>query len=344
MGGDNGMILLVLSRLGEALHALLTKAADVFLSPGSVFWAPTLLSALLIAVGCLAATRIRRGRRVRPAALLRALFPRRILRGASSKADLGLLLFNTFPAGALVGWMLVSTNQVSRQATSLLGWALGPSAAIPLRPDVLGIVVTVTLFLAYELAYWLDHYLSHKVPFLWEFHKVHHTAQVLTPLTIFRVHPVDSLVFANIIALVVGATGGTLQYVFGASAAPFALSGTNVILLAFFCVTLHLQHSHLWISFTGALGRILLSPAHHQIHHSADPLHFNTNLGCCLSVFDWLFGTLHMPAARREPLAFGAATRTGASPHSVSGTLITPFTECLARLPALRRPQAQTSA
>ena len=46
------------------------------------------------------------------------------------------------------------------------------------------------LFLAYELGYWLNHYLSHRIAFLWEFHKVHHSATVLTPLTNFRVHPI----------------------------------------------------------------------------------------------------------------------------------------------------------
>jgi len=37
------------------------------------------------------------------------------------------------------------------------------------------------------------------VPFLWEFHKVHHSANVLTPITAFRVHPVDTWLFANMI-------------------------------------------------------------------------------------------------------------------------------------------------
>ena len=42
-------------------------------------------------------------------------------------------------------------------------------------------VITAMLFLSYELGYWFNHWLSHKVPVLWEFHKVHHSATVLTP-------------------------------------------------------------------------------------------------------------------------------------------------------------------
>ena len=182
------------------------------------------------------------------------------------------------------------------------------------------------MFLAYELAYWLDHALSHKVPVLWEFHKVHHTAEVLTPLTVFRVHPIDTLVFANISALVLGLTGAGLQHLLGSAAAPFALSGSNVVLVGFVFLTVHLQHSHVWISFRGLAGRVFLSPAHHQIHHSADPIHFNRNFGSCLSVWDWLFGTLCLPAKRREALTFGAEVRAGAaSPHSVAGVLLAPF-------------------
>ncbi len=68
---------------------------------------------------------------------------------------------------------------------------------------------------------------------------------------------------------------------------------------------MHLQHSHIWISCPGLAGRIFMSPAHHQIHHSADPIHFNRNFGSCLSVWDWVFGTLHQPAPRREAQSFG---------------------------------------
>jgi len=49
---------------------------------------------------------------------------------------------------------------------------------------------------------------------------------------------------------------------------------------------------------------VLQSPAHHQIHHSTDPKHFNKNLGLGLSIWDWAFRTLYIPT-RREALEFG---------------------------------------
>ena len=65
-------------------------------------------------------------------------------------------------------------------------------------------VITVMLFLAYELGCWFSHWLSHKAPLLWEFHKVHQNAEVLTPLTNFHVHPVYTWVFTNILAFSAG--------------------------------------------------------------------------------------------------------------------------------------------
>ena len=151
------------------------------------------------------------------------------------------------------------------------------------------------LFLAYELGYWFNHWLSHKVPLLWEFHKVHHTAEVLTPLTNFRVHPVYTWIFANILALSAAIANGLGNYMFGETAYQYALTDTNIILVLFIHAYVHLQHSHMWIAFRGALGRIFVSPAHHQVHHSADPKHFNKNFGSCLALWDWMFGTLYVP-------------------------------------------------
>ena len=111
-------------------------------------------------------------------------------------------------------------------------------------------VITVMLFLAYELGYWFNHWLSHQVPLLWEFHKVHHNAEVLTPLTNFRVHPVYTWIFANILAFSAAVANGLGNYMFGETAYQYALADTNIILVLFIHAYVHLQHSHMWIAFT----------------------------------------------------------------------------------------------
>jgi sterol desaturase/sphingolipid hydroxylase (fatty acid hydroxylase superfamily) len=199
-------------------------------------------------------------------------------------------------------------------------------------------IITIALFIAYEFGYWLDHYLSHRVQFLWEFHKVHHTSEVLSPLTNFRVHPIDGIVFYNVLAVVMGSTEGAMNYALGQQTPQFVISSSNAIVVIFTYLLAHLHHTNFWIAFTGTWGRLLISPAHHQIHHSTNPVHFNKNMGSCLAIWDWMFGTLHVPSPRREKLTFGVEPKLG-NPHSVTGALIAPVGHALALLDP--RPKVQ---
>jgi sterol desaturase/sphingolipid hydroxylase (fatty acid hydroxylase superfamily) len=181
---------------------------------------------------------------------------------------------------------------------------------------------------------------------LWEFHRVHHTAEVLSPLTNFRMHPVDSLIFANIISVALGVAHGVGLHVLGGAARETLLSGSNIIFVVFVFATVHLQHSHVPIRFGGWLGKVLLSPAHHHIHHSTDRAHFDRNLGSCLAVWDWMFGTLILPDAVRGKLTFGADVEGDRyTPHSIAGSLVWPFVRAARRLmPRAARPPSPDEA
>jgi sterol desaturase/sphingolipid hydroxylase (fatty acid hydroxylase superfamily) len=184
--------------------------------------------------------------------------------------------------------------------------------------------MTITVYLVSELAYWIDHWLSHHVPCLWEIHKVHHTAEGLTPFTNFRVHPLETLKFYNLVALFSGGAYGLVSHLFGFRPSHLQVFQTDVLFFASMFTIVHLQHSHVWICFRGVLGRLIMSPAHHQVHHSTDPRLFGRNLGATLALWDLLFGTLYIPAAQREPLTYGVEGE-GHDVHSVTGTLITPM-------------------
>lgn len=334
---------LFLMRLGDfflaKLRSEIVLLGRLLFEPGSSFSVFSLLSALGIAVLFVMARRKARGRPRNFRLIPRALFPRWLMRSASTKADVGFFLLNVYAIGGLIGWGLISFAAVTHWTQSGLVGAFGQRQPADLNPHLIQAILTVVLFLVYELAYWIDHYLSHQVPFLWEFHRVHHTAETLTPLTVFRVHPVDTLKFYNIVALLTGAAAGLGGYLIGGPVGGFHISGPNVILIGFVFVTVHLQHSHVWIAFTGRWGRIFASPAHHQIHHSADPAHFGKNLGSCLALWDWAFGTLRIPSKAREQLVYGVEP-DAVGPHTVTGGLITPFVRALATLrpKALRQP------
>jgi sterol desaturase/sphingolipid hydroxylase (fatty acid hydroxylase superfamily) len=306
------------------------QLSKLLLSLGSHFSLTSLTAALVFAALFFAAKRIKRGRRLRFKTILRALVPKRILASKSNQADIGYMFFNVFVFGVVFGWAVLTYQFLSNGIVSALVSIGGPVTPSALPAYVTRSIVTVMLFLAYELGYWFNHWLSHKVPLLWEFHKVHHSAEVLTPLTNFRVHPVYAWVFANILAFAAAIANGIGNYMFGDTAYQYALSDTNIILVLFIHTYVHLQHSHMWIAFRGALGRIFISPAHHQVHHSGNPKHFNKNFGSCLALWDWMFGTLYIPAKEREALTFGFADHPDA--HTVKGELVNPLINAAARL------------
>ena len=312
----------------RVVRFLVGNFSGLFLSIGSSFSIASLLSALCIAITFLLLSRRPGKKDVKYKVMRRALFPG-WLRRASFRADVWFLLFNLFASAVLFGWTVISAQFISDTVAVVLADIFGVLPKTGLNDFTSRVIVTVSLFLAYEFAYWIDHYLSHRIPLLWEFHKVHHTAEVLSPLTNFRVHPVDSVVFYNILGIIVGTTGGALSYLQLGS--PFAVGGANVIFVAFLFITAHLQHSHVWIAATGPLGRVILSPAHHQIHHSDNPIHFDKNFGSCLSLWDWLFGTLYVPERKRERLTFGIGTRARTH-HTAMGCLVMPFVRACERL------------
>ena len=314
----------MLDRIVKGLAGIVHKLFGVLFSAGSQFSLTSLACALAIAAAFLSIRHLKRRGHLKPRVLVRALFPMRILRHASTKADVGYFLFNMFVYGGIFGMAGLSyqflTNAILQTLVAMIGH-VSPS----LLPEIVQRAgVTAILFLGYELGYWIDHLLKHRIPALWELHKVHHTAQVLTPLTTFRLHPLDTFIFGHNLAMTAAAANGLAAYAFGDTTYQYALSGTNIILVAFIHLYVHLQHTHVWIAFRGALGRIFLSPAHHQIHHSTNPVHFNKNLGSCLALWDWVFGTLHIPAKQREKLVFGVEP-TYADAHTINGEFVAPF-------------------
>lgn len=259
----------------------------------------TLAMTILIAVPW------QRTRRLRPAVLIRALLPRRLIRSRSGRADIAWALFGILFAGAAIGWALFSSQRISAVAAQALVAAFGPPAPSDTPPWLASLLLTVALFLAYEFAYWLDHWLSHKIPALWEFHKVHHSAESLSLLTNFRVHPVDTIIFYNLVALITGLVAAIVNHMLGRPIDAFRIGDTNLLVYISAIAITHVQHSHFWVRFGARGGRILLGPAHHQIHHSDHPAHHDRNFGGSLALWDRLFGTFHMPGARREQLTFG---------------------------------------
>ena len=286
--------------IAERLHATF--------APGAAYGPPAMLGALLCCIAYYALRRASRGRQTSAKGFVRTVFAKRIFLHPSSILDIKLWVLNTLAFAGAYGLLGISSIIWRNGVVALLVGAFGAHepTAWPMW-EVLALF-TVLQLLAHEFAYWGAHYLFHTVESLWELHKVHHSAEVLTTFTEMRTHPVEIIAFMNAIGFCTGVTFGLMTYVFGPGLHPYTLLNGNIAIMAFLITIGHLRHSHLWIPFKGWLGKIMQSPAHHQIHHSDNPKHFNTNLGFSLAVWDWLFGTLYLPQ-ERETINFGVGAR-----------------------------------
>jgi sterol desaturase/sphingolipid hydroxylase (fatty acid hydroxylase superfamily) len=259
---------------------------------------------------CVAIYALRARRPFHLTAMRRFILPRRVFLHRSAKLDYQYYPLMVMLRAGMLGSMVVSSGAMAGVVSYSLQSLFGAQPPLTAPHWLLIVIVTVLQVVMFDLGYWTAHRIMHRIPLLWEFHKTHHAAEVLTPMTSARSHPVDDLIQTNFVATSLGLGYGLLVYVFGEPAQPLSLLDTNVIFFVYFITLFHLRHSHVWLPIKGWLGYIIQSPAHHHIHHSTNPRHHGKNLGFCLSLWDWIFGTLYIPD-KREAIAFGLGEESG---------------------------------
>ena len=185
------------------------------------------------------------------------------------------------------------------------------------------LLFTTCFFLLDDFARFALHYALHKVPLLWEFHKFHHSAETLTPLTVTRAHPVEGLLFTLRSALVQGTTIAIFLFLFGQQLNLVTILGVNIFVILFHGLGSNLRHSHISIRYPKVVERILMSPAQHHLHHSSDIKHFDKNFGVALSVWDRMAGTfLH---STRAHFTFGIGPETRDYTKTIGHMYLLPF-------------------
>ena len=287
----------------------------------------------------------RRRKTFHPRAFVRFLFKKSVWLHSSALLDYKLYFLNMVFMAFMLGFFATSLQFWADLTESVLGALFGhPAETFAMSWGVIAFI-TVVLLLAMDLGYWLCHFAMHKSACLWEFHKVHHSALVMTPATEFRQHPVELILFPNVTGLTIGVAYALATHWLGTGTTSLAVSGYGVIVCAHIFTFHHLRHSHINLPFTGIMGKLLHSPAHHLIHHSDNRLHFDRNLGYILSVWDWLAGTLHAPKpGERVTLGIG---HEGADYDTVANVFWLPFRNTwaiLTRRPAVPALAAKSAA
>ncbi len=272
------------------------------------------------------------------------LFPRSVYAHPSARVDYQLFLANRafMPGGALSAWLLggISIAAVAAGTEDLLHGALSISPApVPWTFPAL-LAFTVTLALISDLSTYLVHALHHRVPLLWEFHKVHHSAEVLTPITLYRKHPVYTVLSRCMDIAVIGPLQGIVAFCFPGDADTLTLFGANLVFALFNTLGSNLRHSHVWVPFGFYLSHVFISPAQHQIHHSKARRHWNKNFGEAFALWDWAFGTLYVPK-ERETLEFGLAGAVGSEHPDLMSAYLLPFRNAATLVRSRFKPAAR---
>ncbi|MBW0005767.1 MAG: sterol desaturase family protein [Hyphomicrobiales bacterium] len=286
--------------------------------------------AVSLAIGCIVfAFEARQDPRLEQEGLLRYLFPKEIYTHRSALADYRFFLVNKLLFAVAFG-ALVAVSSSSVEVVSFALRALGPSPEFPVPRAVAIFVTTILWALAMDFGLWFAHWLLHKVPILWEFHKVHHSAEVLTPLTAGRVHPLDDALNIVCSAICGGVVLAFCRFFFGPHAQIFGVLQLNILVAIFYLFGFHLRHSHIWLPYKGIWGKLFVSPAHHQLHHSVAERHWDKNLGFVFAIWDCLFGTLYA-VDRRETIQVGMNGTEEAEYHSVRAMYLLPFVKAWRR-------------
>ena len=248
------------------------------------------------------------------------VFPWRVYAHPSARLDFKMLLLNAVVAAsaALVGFtsgfrftaFLGSLHRSAHDVT--LGMLAHPSnfpGLFQWRGFWLSLGFTLALAVFKDFARVLVHYPMHKIPALWEIHKVHHNAEVLTPFTVYRLHPLESGLSSLSGGLCHGVCVALFIYLFG----PDKIS--LVTILGFNAVRLItnafgvFEHDTKWFSL-GRVGFIFASPANHLVHHSAEMRHRDKNFANHFAFIDLMLGTLYIPQ-REEHFRIGVDRHDG---------------------------------
>lgn len=219
-------------------------------------------------------------------------------RGKHLARNIGIALLNA----AMIGLLLLP--QWSRAA--------GPEFGLLHRFPMPGWLHTLFVILLLDVwTYWW-HRINHEIPFLWRFHRMHHSDPWMDVTTARRFHP-GEIIFSSLLRL-------PLIFLLGIHLRELLFYG----LLTGFVVDFHHANIALPERMDRWLRALIVTPAMHKVHHSRIQAETDSNYTSLLSVWDRLFGSFRL----RPDLAvieIGLDNWSEPPNQTLRGLMITPF-------------------
>lgn len=194
--------------------------------------------------------------------------------------DLGYLAINghlySMLSAGVVAWFATGANGLLERVSLMpeRGWLAERNFWLQ----------ALLFFVISDFLQWFTHNLLHRIPFLWSFHKVHHSIHEMDWAGNFRYHWVENVVYKTLLFLPLLYLGGDPE----------------PLLVIYVAGTFwgHFNHANLDLGI-GPLAYVFNSPRMHLWHHDAsDEGGVAKNFGIVLSLWDWLFRTAYWPRDR----------------------------------------------
>lgn len=285
-------ILEILSLLEKGIKISLSY----FINPDKRIYLLYLFSSLLLAYYVYRKTN-------RKESLKRYIFHPKIWKSKSAFVDYSFYLFNGLIKIIFIAPYVVLGLYLAYHINEILLINFG-YISNPLGKTTTIIIYTICLTIFKDLVSFITHLLMHKVKFLWEFHKIHHSATTLNPITQYRIHPIE-LIINNITSIFAfGIITGIFDYLSLNEINKFVFLGVNLFTFIFFILGANLRHSHVKLSYPKLIEHLFISPYQHQIHHSKDKEYHDKNFGSKFAIWDYLFGTLVF-SGKKKSIRFG---------------------------------------
>lgn len=227
-------------------------------------------------------------------------------------SDLTYVIFNAHILGMVLA--AATAGLIARWDGLLTAWGWKQTFYIGFMNDKPFWAQFLVLLLVFDFFQWCIHNLLHRVGWLWEFHKVHHSIVEMDWIGDWRFHWGEILVYRGLLyvpAAVFGFRGEVMFWV-----------GVLNTLIG------HFAHANLsWK--TGPLRFLINSPEMHIWHHNhPDDGPVNRNFAITLAIWDWIFGTAHVPPRDPEHLGFEGIERY---PKQLPGQWLAPFARLIGR-------------
>lgn len=169
----------------------------------------------------------------------------------------------------------------------------------------------IILLVVADFIQWAVHYMLHHIDWMWQFHKVHHSVTEMGFAAHLRFHWMETIIYKSALYIPLTTIGYGIDDLF--------------VLHAFTTLVGHLNHANVNLTY-GPLKYLLNNPAMHIWHHAKEmpsDRPYGMNFGITLSIWDYIFGTAHVPASGRDiDLGFEDIENY---PEDFTGQMIEPF-------------------